>query len=307
MHSIQTAAEKSGLTADVIRVWERRYKAISPERSASNQRVYSNDEIYRLTLLRKVTESGKRIGSVANLDTRELESLASDVEIAQEIAPEASITDRRSYNYLEVCLEDILSLNSRNFERHLQQALVEMGLVSFLKELVHPILIKVGNLWQNGNIRTCQEHFASAGIRSFLGRYIVDSNTDQKGPRVIVATPPNHYHELGATMAAVVAATRGWQVVYLGPSVPMEEMVFAADCKQAAAVALSLSFPVIDPQVPDYLTKLRRLLPDETSILIGGSSQSNYREVLENINAVCNNDLDSFIEQLDQLKGEWRS
>ncbi|MDX1692381.1 MAG: cobalamin B12-binding domain-containing protein [Ketobacteraceae bacterium] len=304
MHSIQAAAEKSGLTADVIRVWERRYKAISPERTPANQRVYSNDDVYRLVLLRKATEGGRRISSVANLPTEELEQIASELEIARELAPERGKQENLSHNYLEICINDILMLDPRPFERHLQQALVEMGLVSFLMDLVHPLLFKVGSLWQKGNIRTCQEHFASAAMRSFLGRYLVDSNTDEQGPRIIVATPPNHSHELGSTIAGVLAATRGWQVVYLGPSVPVEELIFAADCKDARAVALSLSFPVLDPAVPDYLIQLRNSLPSSVHILVGGASYTSYSQTLEAIQAECSDSLDDFISTLDRVRGQ---
>lgn len=304
MHSIQVAADKSGLTADVIRVWERRYQAISPERTPSNQRVYSDEDVYRLVLLRKATESGRRISSVANLPTPELETIVSEIEISQELAPEQATQEALSHNYLEHCLNDILTLDARPLERHLHQALVEMGLVGFLKDLVHPLLIKVGTLWQKGNIRTCQEHFASATIRSFLGRFLVDSNTDQQGPRIVVATPPNHSHELGATMVGVIAATRGWQTVYLGPSVPVEELVFAADCKSALAIALSLSYPIHDPAVPEYLLELRRLLPASTQILVGGSSYRSYAVTLEKINATTAESLDEFIEAIDMLRAK---
>ncbi|MCG8313660.1 MAG: cobalamin B12-binding domain-containing protein [Pseudomonadales bacterium] len=302
MHSIQIAAEKSGLTPDVIRVWERRYQAISPMRTASNQRSYSADDIYRLVLLRKVTESGKRIGSVANLQNTELEALASELDIANELSSEDQIQESLSHNYLETCLSEILAMNGRTLERYLQQALVEMGLVSFLRDLLHPLLIKVGNLWQNGNIRTCQEHFASAAIRSFLGRFLIDSNTDLQGPRMIVATPPNHYHELGATMAGVIAATRGWQVVYLGAAVPAEELAFAADCKDAKGIVLSISYPAFDPEIPEYLRRLKQLKPGSTEILVGGASHLGYKEELSMIGALCSQDLDAFIEHIDALR-----
>ena len=301
MHSIQAAAEKSGLTADVIRVWERRYQAIAPERTPSNQRVYSNEDVYRLVLLRKATEGGNRISSVANLATDELEKIVSDLEIASEVATEAATQETLSHNYLELCLNDILMLNPRPFERHLQQALVEMGLVAFLKDLIHPLMFKVGTLWQKGNMRTCQEHFASAGVRSFLGRYLVDGNTDEQGPRLIIATPSHHSHELGAIIAGVLAATRGWQVVYLGPNVPVEEVIFAADCKAAKAVALSLSFPVLDPSIPEYLRHLRNGLAENANILIGGASYPSYMDTLIEIKAECSDSLESFIDILDKL------
>ena len=76
MHTIQSVAEKTGLTPDVIRIWERRYSVVSPERTPSNQRLYTDDDIERLNLLRRVTEQGRRISAIAALSTDELREIA---------------------------------------------------------------------------------------------------------------------------------------------------------------------------------------------------------------------------------------
>lgn len=302
MNSIQVAAEKSGLTPDAIRVWERRYQAVSPQRSPANQRIYSDDDIYRLTLLRKATEAGKRISKVANLPINELEELVSNQRISKDLPINDKSTSSYSHNYLRVCLDNILTLDSFSFERNLQKALVEMGMVRFLKDLIHPLMVNVGNLWEKGNVRTCQEHFATAAVRSFLGRYIVTSNTDPAGPRIIIATLPDHQHELGATMAALTASLRGWDAIYLGPSVPIEEIVFAAECKEAKAVAIGIGNHNTDPQIEEHLTNLRRLLPEQVKILIGGAGHQSYNDTLSGISALCSNDLSAFSQHLDQIK-----
>src|SRR5687768_2967127 len=75
LHTIQVAARRTGLSTHVIRVWERRYAAVKPERDASDRRLYSETEIDRLALLRDVTEAGHSIGTVANLDAAQLQEL----------------------------------------------------------------------------------------------------------------------------------------------------------------------------------------------------------------------------------------
>lgn len=314
--TIQGAAEKSGLTADAIRVWERRYQAVVPERSASNQRIYSEADIGRLTLLKQLTESGRRISSLANLSTEALVSLLEsgqvkpkassrrDANFADSIRLDNSdsLSVRSVDSYLIRCLDAVMQLDARHLESELEEGLIGLGSVSFLTRLIEPLMQQVGDLWRNGEVRTCQEHFASAHIRSFLGRLMVDANTDPTGPRILVATPPGHLHEIGAAMAAVMAALSGWNVIYLGPNVPCEEILFAAECKAVKVVALSLTYPGDDASIPGFLKQLTRQLPEPISLLVGGASAADYRETLRLVNAEEIDALGDFAHRLDALR-----
>lgn len=300
MHTIQSVAEKTGLTPDVIRVWERRYNVVAPERTPSNQRLYTDADIERLNLLRRVTEQGRRISAVATLSNDELRDITAPNSPLIQQRPATAELDVDSA--LTDAIAAIIELNPAQLERILEQAFVSLGSVGFMMRFIAPLMDQVGDLWRTGAVRTCQEHFSSAHVRSFLGRFMLEANTDLKGPRIIVATLPGQLHELGATMSAVVAAQGGWNVIYLGPSVPLEEILFSAECKEARAVAISLGYPMDDPKIPLMLEELGQGLAGTCSLLVGGSSVGRYSGVLAASGAVQITDLQHLSQALDALR-----
>lgn len=299
MHTIQSVSERTGLTPDVIRIWERRYQAVSPNRTAANQRLYSEHDVERLALLKRITDAGRRISAVANLSNDELQAIADQ-------QPPAPLT-ARSINTQPAqltadAIDAILQLDPPAFAAILERAMINLGSVGFMMHFAAPLMETVGHLWRSGAVRTCQEHFASSHMRSFLGRTMLDANTDPDGPRIVMATLPGQAHELGATMAAVVAAQGGWNVIYLGPNVPVEEIAFSADCKDARAVGISLSYPLDDPRAPVLLRDLQQKLPSQCQLLVGGAATGRYKDLLRDIGAWASDDLNQLAMQLDRLR-----
>ncbi len=302
MHTIQAVADRTGLTPDVIRVWERRHQAITPVRTASNQRSYTEEDIERLMLFRKLTDRGLRISNIATLSTEALQSLLQKEEripapltVALPMAP-------NEQDAVQAALNAIIAMEAEQLESLLQRAVVDFGMVSFLTRFVAPLVVQVGEQWRNGTLRTCQEHFCSAYLRSFLGRHLLDANPTGTGPRLVVATPPGHFHELGSLMVAVVAAQQGWQVLYLGASVPAEELVFCAQLKAARALALSITYPADDEHIPALLNQLRHQLPKETAIITGGACVHHYTLPPGLTNLHQPQDLEAFADLLGRLR-----
>lgn len=297
MHTIQSASERTGLTPDVIRIWERRYQAVSPHRTAANQRLYSEGDVERLSLLKHITDGGRRISMVANLSNDELRAIAE-----QQPANVSGRNTTQPTQFTPEAIEVILQLDPVAFDALLERAMVALGSVGFMMQFASPLMETVGHLWRSGAVRTCQEHFASAHMRSFLGRYMLDANTDPDGPRIVIATLPGQAHELGATMAGVIAAQGGWNVIYLGPNVPVEEIAFCADCKDARAVGISLGYPLDDPRVPPVLQDLKQKLPPHCHLLVGGAAAIRYRDELRDLRIWEAEDLQQLALHLNDLR-----
>jgi len=300
VHTIQSVSERTGLTPDVIRIWERRYQAVSPNRSAANQRLYSEADVERLALLKLMTDSGRRISAIAGLSDAQLKALA-DAQPAAVHQRQRPMADAPG-NLLTDAIDAVQQLDSMALNAVLERAMVALGSVGFMMQFAAPLLQTIGHLWRSGAVRTSQEHFGSAHLRSFLGRYILDANTDPHGPRIVIATLPGQAHELGATMAAVTAAQGGWNVIYLGPSVPVEEIAFCADCKDARAVGISISYPMDDPRVAPQLQELTPLLPADCQLIVGGAAAGHYQDALNAISAWRAEDLVELAAQLDRLR-----
>ena len=299
--AIKIVSLRTGLSPHVIRIWEKRYKAVEPERTGSNRRVYSEENIERLSLLRAVTLAGHSIGRVAQLPIEELHRLAKS-SAADRPGQAASRPHLEKLPYLEESLDAVRALDQDALEEALQRAATAVGNQGLLQRVIAPLVQAIGDLWRDGTITAAHEHFASAGIRVFLSRASRPFPQGDAGPVLVVATPSGQLHELGALLAAATATNLGWKVTYLGASLPAPEIAGAARQNHARAVALSLVYPEDDTRLEGELCRLRELLPPEIPLLVGGRAMVAYGEVLERLGAQGFTDLAHFGAVLDELR-----
>jgi MerR family transcriptional regulator, light-induced transcriptional regulator len=299
--TIQAVAQRTGLSPHVIRVWERRYEAIRPQRTASRQRRYSEAEVRRLNLLRKATRAGHPIGSIAHLSQRELEHLSESLPPTDAGSPAATLEEPAAGFRAEL-LDAVRKLDGPGLDHGFRRAVTVLGHLGFLRRTVAPLAEEIGTLWRNGQITAAHEHFFTASVKSFLGDLGRQFAPTAAAPMLIATTPAGQLHELGAFMAAVSAAHLGWRAVYLGPSLPAAEIAGAAAQHAAAAVALSLVYPQDDATLPAELRQLRLLLPSETRIIVGGRAASSYLPVIKEIGATIVRSLEEFSDEIDRLR-----
>jgi DNA-binding transcriptional MerR regulator/methylmalonyl-CoA mutase cobalamin-binding subunit len=303
-HPIQVVSRRTGLSADVIRVWERRYGAVAPWRSSTNRRLFSDEDIVRLRLLRQATRGGRRIGDVASLSTDALRSLVAEDDAATSEQPSAATHAARPSleRQVEICLEATQNLDTERLQRTLANASMEHGTSVLLDGLLRPLLTRIGERWRDGTMRVAHEHMTTSIVRTFLGKLKNGFQaSDDPRPDLIVTTPAGQRHELGALMAAVTASVDGWHVTYLGANVPADEIAAAARQRGSRAVALSLVYPGDDPTMRDELVRLRGMLPD-TALIAGGSAAGRYDEVLDEIGALRAADMEGLRRQLEPLR-----
>ena len=298
-HSIKMVARKTGLTPHVIRVWERRYGAVTPTRTGTNRRVYSDDEVMRLALLRQAIQAGHSIGNIAQLPTDQLSQIAKDTNAAEsaEASPQVS-----SQAIIDQSLKSIRALNTAEFDDELSKGIVALGQHGLLEKVIGPLAWKLGELWREGEILAAHEHFASTVIRNFLGRNSKPFAANVNAPTLLVTTPSGQLHELGAVMVAAAANDLGWRAIYLGPSLPAADIGAAATQHQARAVALSIVYPEDDPNLPGELENLRKYLPAGTHIIAGGRAAAAYAATLTRIGATQATRLKELYTALDALR-----
>ncbi len=301
-HTIRIAAKRSGLSPHVIRVWEKRYDAVSPDRTDTNRRRYSDAEIERLTLLRLATEAGHTISSVAQAPTDKLRTLLTDAPAANPLPARKTKTGTESPAEIESALAAIRELNAQELEAILGRAALRYGQHGLLENVVARLAALVGERWRAGDLTAAHEHFASAVIRNYLMRNARPYAQNGNSPLVVVATPAGQLHELGAVMAAAAANDLGWQVIYLGTSLPAAEIAGAVLQNRARVVALSLVFPGDDPSMPLELENLRKLLPAETQLVVGGRAAESYAPTLTHLGITHTRTLGDFYELLVRLR-----
>ncbi len=291
-HPIRVVSARTGLPQDVIRIWERRYKCVCPPRGDTGRRLYTDEDVERLRLLKQAVCAGRRISDVADLEISALRALVSEDSL-QATADAAPIDAAKPRELLKEAIEALENLDRYRLHRVLSDASVEMSGPDFRQHLIVPLLSTIGQRWQEGSLRIVHEHLATTIIRSFFGTPRNPALTP-RAPRIIVTTPAGQYHELGALMACAVAEEMGWDVVYLGTALPAEEIAAAVRQIGARAVALSLCYRESDSHTLEELSRLRRLLDDDIPIFVGGKAAGGMRERLGECGVNCPNDLNEF-------------
>jgi DNA-binding transcriptional MerR regulator/methylmalonyl-CoA mutase cobalamin-binding subunit len=299
---IKVVARRTGLSAHVIRIWEKRYGAVEPERTVTNRRLYSDEQIERLSLLRDITQAGHSIGHVAKLPTDQLRGLARESHGTDGQTARTRTEAPGTPTFLSECVAAVKSLDGRALDGTLKRAETELGAHGLLQRLIAPLAQTIGELWRDGSITAAHEHFATAVIRVFLSQAAKPFAGTDNAPVLLVTTPAGQIHELGALLVGAAAANLGWHVTYLGASLPAAEIAGAARQKRARAVALSLVYPEDDSRLESELARLRESLPPEVAILVGGRAMPAYRDALEKIGATQVSDLTDLCATLDDLR-----
>ncbi len=183
----------------------------------------------------------------------------------------------------------------------LENARIRYGHRVTLLRVVAPFVHEVGEGWRKGELRVAHEHLATAAVRDFLSAGARGYPKRADAPELIVSTPPGQTHEVGALLAAAAARDFGWRATYLGPSLPAEEIAACATQRRARAVALSLVYPHDDPDVPGELTRLRKLLPQDAALLIGGRAAYGYHQAMRIPDVKLVTDLGAFESALEEI------
>ena len=301
LHGIKIVTLKTGLSSHVIRVWEKRYNAVTPERSDTNRRLYSDASLERLMKLADLTKAGHSIGQIAHLPDKELEKLHKEIPVIT--SQQETVVDLECAPLIDAALGAIASIDQRALEKTLDEAFKKIGYSGLLERILIPLIVMVGDAWHNGSITTAEEHAASSFIKDYLCVSARSYSHEEHAPTLLVTTPSGQLHELGAVIAASQARKLGWKVVYLGPSLPADEIAGAAEKVNAKAVMLSVIYPIDDPFVDKQLRRLRSQLDSSVSIIVGGSALANYQETLDEIKAIQLHSISGLTDQLAQLRG----
>jgi len=275
-YPVRLVATRTGLSPHLLRAWERRYGVVAPSRSEGGQRLYSDLDIERLSRLRRLVERGHAIGRIARLPLEELDRLAAEAGPGTEAGTAGELEDgargRSIQEFTDAAMRAVRQLDAAALQEVLERAAVSLGVTDFLESVAAPTLEDIGHGWAERSVSVAQEHMATAVFRRLLGWLLGMYQNRGTVHRLVVATPPGETHELGALMAAITAAAEGWGVTYLGPDLPVDELLDAVAQTGADAVALSVVHAG-DARGP--LTTVREIragLPSGVVLLLGGAA-----------------------------------
>ena len=297
-HPIGVVSARTGIPQDLLRAWEKRYDAVVPSRGPTGRRLYSDRDIEKLRLLKRAVAAGRRISDVAALSVDDLNRLISeDANEKAADAPRRPEPVAPHGDYLDLALDALEQLDRQRLERVLDDAAVSLSVPELRRKLIAPLLTIIGERWQEGSLRIVHEHMASAIVRTFVAG-LGNASLPPSAPSLVMTTPAGQRHELGALLAATAAGEFGWNVTYLGPDLPSEEIAAAVRQIEPRAVALSVVYQNGNLQVQEEIKKLRRYVDPGIDIIVGGRAVASLRSFLEDIGVDCAEDLTQFQNRL---------
>jgi len=270
-HPIRVVARRTGLTLAVLRAWEKRYAVVVPSRTEGGQRLYSDDDVERLTLLHRAVEEGRAISQVASMPTEQLQELVREDQVERRaLASPEPLGSTSVARVLENAQGAVTQMDTAELERTLTRAALAFSVPAVVDDIVVPLLTRIGTAWESGRMGPAHEHLSTVVIRRFLEWMLGTIAVTEGAPVMVAGTPAGEKHELGALLSAVSGAAEGWNGVFLGPDLPAEELVEAAVRLEAGVVTLSCVDPQTEPGLADEILRIREGLPDEVLLMVGG-------------------------------------
>ncbi|MBY0476832.1 MAG: MerR family transcriptional regulator [Chitinophagaceae bacterium] len=258
--TIKDLENLSGIKAHTIRIWEQRYTFLKPQRTATNIRYYSNQELkvlLNISLLNKYGFKISHINRMSNDELREKTLTLTNGQAQQE----------RIVNEL---IQHMIDLDIEAFEYVLDQFIASRGIEKAITFIIFPFLERIGILWLTDHINPAQEHIITNIIRQkiLVGTENIVTPFSLK-TKVLLFMPENEHHELGLLFLQYLLKSRGVKIIYLGANVPVKDLEFVVQLKKPDYVYTHLTTVMKEFNFDKFLNNLKTKLPN-SNILISG-------------------------------------
>ncbi len=269
-YNIAAVERDTGLSKDVLRVWERRYGFPQPTRDLNGERCYPLVQVERLRLIKRLMDQGHRPGTLMRASAEELQNFGA--KPLPQVLSQPSLAHGVDLGRL---LDFIKQHDAGGYQEAMQQHRVRYGLQSFGQDIVAMLAQLVGEAWQRGELAVFEEHLFSELTKRQLRQVIAGlPSSAARRPRVILTSVPDEAHELGLLMAEALFALEGAECISLGTQMPLLDISRAASAHRAEIVAISFSSAFPHRQIPALIQQLRTMLAPETSLWAGGAGIS---------------------------------
>lgn len=253
MLPIRAVVALTGLNPDTIRAWERRYRAIEPARSDGGTRQFSDEDVARLICLKELRDRGYGLQTLAELPTRELTAMRRSqkptIQTPKPTQPPLS-SDQQAY------LMSIEELDVGAALAKLKEMSDELGNLQLILGVAIPIMWEVGRRWSEGTMGTAPEHLVRAQLKSLMTSRLEQIDTAPGARRLLFTTPAGQLHEFGILAGSVLAKEAGFDVLYLGPDLPTEDIIWSVARSNADILVLS----VVRRMSEDEMQQMERLV-----------------------------------------------
>ena len=266
-YTIKDLEKISGIKAHTIRIWEQRYQFLQPQRTETNIRTYSSDELKTILNVSLLNKYGFKISHIDKMSAEQMEEKILSL----------NQIDAQKERVVNALIKDMVSLNMANFERQMDTYIGQKGIEKTIIEIIFPFMERVGILWITNHINPAQEHLATNVIRQKIILGI------EKLPpvlhytkRIVLFMPEGEYHEIGLLYVHFLLKQRGFYGDYLGTNVPMIDLKYLSEFHKVDYLYCHLTSPAKNFKIHkffDQLSEVSKIIP----IVISGQLAQAYK------------------------------
>ncbi|GAB4026132.1 MerR family transcriptional regulator [Spirosoma koreense] len=260
-YSIKDLEQLSGIKAHTLRIWEQRYDIIAPRRTDTNIRTYDDHDLKLVLNISLLKDHGYKISEIARLTPEDMSE-----EVLKISAKPLNYTDQ-----IQALTLAMIDMNEERFEQIVSTNVAQFGFETTIVSIIYPFLSRIGVLWLTGSIGSAQEHFITNLIRQKLISAI-DSQAAKPGPNsktFVLFLPEGEFHEINLLFAHFVLRARSNKVIYLGQSLPFDELVFVYKKCRPDYIFTALTTVPANHEVQPYVNRLAKTFPEAHLLLTG--------------------------------------
>ncbi len=267
--SIKDLENLSGVKAHTIRIWEQRYSFLKPQRTDTNIRCYNNCELKRILNIALLIRFGFRISHIDRM---------SDLEIREKIL-DLTNADAQQERLINELIQSIVDLELDQFERIIDDHILGRGVEKTINQVIFPFMERIGILWVTDHIKPAQEHLVSniirqkliVGIENLVPHMQIDK-------MVLLFLPEGEHHEIGLLYIKYLLKSRGIRTLYLGSSVPIEDVEFLVKLKKPDFLFTHLTCVSENFNFDKFLNQVTRKIATTTPMIVSGKLTNDYKK-----------------------------
>ncbi|MFN0187120.1 MAG: MerR family transcriptional regulator [Bacteroidia bacterium] len=290
--SIKDIEVLTGIKPHTLRIWEQRYGIPLPNRTATNIRYYTGDDVKLLLNVAMLNRQGYKISKITKMSKEELDQLVVDLNNSN------NEQDIR----VELLLKAMLSLDEGGFNQVLQSSIEKTGFEDVFNLLIFPLMARIGVMWQTGSITPAYEHFTSHLIRQQL--YVAIASLPKADPersmKFILFLPPNEPHDITLLFANYMIRSAGYHTNYLGPNLPINDLSSVMKLYKADFILTVLTSASSIQSPLQIANKLHSDFPNTSILLAGPQIGQSHVQYPPKVKLLFS--FDDFTALLEQLK-----
>lgn len=289
-YSIKDLEQLSGIKAHTLRIWEQRYDILKPDRTDTNIRTYDDKDLKLVLNISLLKDHGYKISEISKMSS-------------DEMSKEVMLISDKQLNYpdqIHALTISMLDLDEERFEKIVSTNTLQFGFENMMVNIIYPFLSRIGTLWITGSIGPAQEHFISNLIRQKL-IVAIDGQLPslrQGAKKYLLYLPEGEMHEISLLFANYIVRSRQNKVIYLGQSLPFNELAFAYGVHKPDVIFSVITSVPGQNEIQKYVYKLAKEFPDSRILLTG------YQIVGQDIDCPDNVEIITQIKHLMEIASE---